>query len=58
MLKSLRRLVAALKRASRHKHTMHALNDLPPETRKDINWPHSAQSCPEPVQPYEIRLPF
>jgi len=58
MFKSLGRLGAALKRASRRKQTLRALNDLPPEIRKDINWPQSIQNWPEPVQPDEIRLPF
>ncbi|MET3522959.1 DUF1127 domain-containing protein [Mesorhizobium abyssinicae] len=51
MFKTLRRLGAALKRASRHKETMRELNELPPETQKDIGWTES-------VQPHEIRLPF
>ena len=51
MFKSLGWLGAALKRASRRKQTLRALNDLPPEIRKDIGWPESAKSD-------EIRLPF
>jgi len=51
MFKTLGRIGAALKRASKRNETMRALNDLPPEIRKDIGWPESAKSD-------EIRLPF
>jgi hypothetical protein len=58
MFKSLGWLGAALKRVSSRKQTLRALNELPPETQKDINRPHPVESWPESVQPYEIRLPF
>jgi hypothetical protein len=51
MFRRLGRLGAALKRASKRKKTMRALNDLPPEIRKDIGWPRTVESD-------EIRLPF
>ena len=51
MFKSLRRIGAALKRASKRKETMRALDNLPPEIQKDIGWS-------EPARSDEIRLPF
>jgi len=51
MFRSLGRIGAALKRASKRKKTMRALDDLPPEIRKDIGWPETIESD-------EIRLPF
>lgn len=51
MFRSLGRIGAALKRASKRKKTTQALNDLSPEIRKDIGWPETVESD-------EIRLPF
>ena len=51
MFRRLGRLGAALKRASKRKKTMRALDDLPSEIRKDIGWPETIESD-------EIRLPF
>jgi hypothetical protein len=51
MFESLRRIGAALKRASKRKETMPALNNSPTDVQKDIGWP-------EPARSDEIRLPF
>ncbi|KUM25127.1 hypothetical protein AU467_27580 [Mesorhizobium loti] len=51
MFKSLNRIRAAFARASRRRRTTRELNELPPEIRKDIGWPETAQDN-------EIRLPF
>lgn len=51
MLRSLGRIRAALKRASKRKKATQALDELPPEIRKDIGWPETVESD-------EIRLPF
>ncbi|RRH94944.1 DUF1127 domain-containing protein [Mesorhizobium tamadayense] len=51
MFKSLNRIRAAFAQASKRRRTMRELNELPPETRKDIGWPESGEVD-------EIRLPF
>ncbi|CDX27188.1 conserved hypothetical protein [Mesorhizobium sp. ORS 3324] len=51
MFKSLSRIRAAFTQAVERRRTTRALNELPPEIRKDIGWPES-------VQDNEIRLPF
>ncbi|BCM18861.1 DUF1127 domain-containing protein [Mesorhizobium sp. J8] len=51
MFKSLNRIRAAFAQASKRRRTTRELNELPPEIRKDIGWPQSAQDD-------EIRLPF
>ncbi|CDX62284.1 conserved hypothetical protein [Mesorhizobium plurifarium] len=51
MFKSLNRIRAAFAQATKRRRTTRQLNELPPEIRKDIGWPQSAQDD-------EIRLPF
>ncbi|MDX8482716.1 hypothetical protein RFN28_30285 [Mesorhizobium sp. VK24D] len=51
MFKSLNRIRAAFAQSAKRRRTTRALNELPPEIRKDIGWPDS-------VQNNEIRLPF
>ncbi|EHH05855.1 hypothetical protein [Mesorhizobium amorphae] len=50
MFKTLGRIAAALKRAGKREETKRALDNLPPETQKDIGWSKSPSD--------EIRLPF
>lgn len=51
MFERLGRIRAAFAQASRRRKTMRELDSLPPEIRKDIGWPDTAE-------PDEIRLPF